>query len=161
MKIKHYPAFMKSAQAFAEQSKCTRLKVGCVIVKDGAIISTGWNGMLPGVEDDACEDSNNVTKSDCLHAERNAINKLARSTMSGEGSTVFVTHAPCRTCATDLLSIGVKEVVYESEYRSTDGLDVLKKNGVLVKKYPVEEGPYICVKLQPYPVPLGYPYVTI
>ena len=126
MKNKHIAAHMKSAFNYAECSTAKRLKVGCVIVKDGRIISIGYNGMPSGWTN-LCEDENFVTKPEVLHAEENAITKLARRTESGEGSTAFITHSPCLSCAKLLYSSGIVEVYYAHEYRNTDGIDFLKR----------------------------------
>ena len=117
---------MKSAFNYAECSTAERLKVGCVIVKDDRIISIGYNGMPSGWTN-ICEDGDFVTKQEVLHAEENAITKLARSTESGEGATVFTTHVPCISCAKLLYSSGIIGVYYTHPYRNTEGLDFLKK----------------------------------
>jgi dCMP deaminase len=124
MKRKHIIAHMKSAFNYAECSTAERLKVGCVIVKDHRIISIGYNGMPSGWSN-ICEDEDFVTKPEVLHAEENAITKLARSTESGEGATVFTTHVPCISCAKLLYSSGIIGVYYTHPYRNTEGLDFL------------------------------------
>ena len=126
MKDKHIAAHMKSAFNYAECSTAERLKVGCVIVKDDRIISIGYNGMPSGWSN-ICEDGDFVTKQEVLHAEENAITKLARSNESGDGATVFTTHAPCLSCAKLLYSSGIIGVYYTHPYRNTEGLDFLKK----------------------------------
>lgn len=130
-------AHMKSALNYADLSYCTRLKVGCLVVKDDRIISIGFNGTPKGW-DNVCEDENNNSHPYVLHAELNAIAKLAKSNESGEGSSVFVTHSPCYDCAKLLAQIGVKEVFYTEEYRTTDGIDFLKKCGITVEKLSVK-----------------------
>lgn len=143
MKIKHIHAHMKSAFNYAECSTAVRLQVGCVIVKDDRIISIGYNGM-PSGWDNCCEDSVFFqdgkqliepilkTKPEVLHAESNAIAKLARSPESGEGATAFITHAPCLDCAKLLYQAGICEVNYCHSYRLTDGIDFLKQCNIKV-----------------------------
>ena len=138
MKNKHIAAHMKSAFNYAECSTAERLKVGCVIVRDDRIISIGYNGMPSGWTN-VCEDEDFVTKPEVLHAEENAITKLARSTESGEGATAFITHAPCLSCAKMLYSAGVSEVVYSQSYRETGGVDFLEKCGIPVSQCLLEE----------------------
>ena len=143
MKIKHIHAHMKSAFNYAECSTAVSLQVGCVIVKDDRIISIGYNGM-PSGWDNKCETSviwdKGVqlaspilkTKPEVLHAESNAIAKLARSPESGEGATAFITHAPCLDCAKLLYQAGICEVNYCHSYRLTDGIDFLKQCNIKV-----------------------------
>jgi len=125
---------MKSAFNYAECSTAKRLKVGCVIVKDHRIISIGYNGMPSGWSN-ICEDEDFVTKPEVLHAEENAITKLARSTESGEGATVFTTHVPCISCAKLLYSSGIIGVYYTHPYRNTEGLDFLNNCNIKVNAY--------------------------
>ena len=134
MKRKHIIAHMKSAFNYAECSTAKRLKVGCVIVKDHRIISIGYNGMPSGWSN-ICEDEDFVTKPEVLHAEENAITKLARSTESGEGATVFTTHVPCISCAKLLYSSGIIGVYYTHPYRNTEGLDFLNNCNIKVNAY--------------------------
>jgi len=136
---------MKSAFNYAECSTAERLKVGCVLVKDDRIISIGYNGMPSGWSN-KCETLSfflhgkqlpsqvMITKSEVLHAEENAITKLARSTESGEGATAFITHAPCMSCAKLLHGSGIIEVFYANWYRDNSGLDFLKECGVKLTK---------------------------
>ena len=151
MKNKHIAAHMKSAFNYAECSTAEKLKVGCVLVKADRIISIGYNGMPAGWTNE-CEilsfytdDGKQlpsqvlVTKPEVLHAEENAITKLARSTESGEGATAFITHAPCLSCAKMLYSAGVSEVVYSQSYRETEGVDFLEKCGIPVSQCLLEE----------------------
>ena len=133
MKDKHKQAHMKSAFNYAECSTATRLQVGCVIVKDNRIISIGYNGMPSGWTNE-CETDNNVTKPEVLHAESNAICKLARSSENGTGATAFVTHQPCMDCAKLLYQSGITEVYYVHEYRLTHGVDFLEKCGIKVER---------------------------
>ena len=134
MKNKHIAAHMKSAFNYAECSTAGRLKVGCVIVKDHRIISIGYNGMPSGWSN-ICEDGDFVTKPEVLHAEENAITKLARSTESGEGAIAFITHVPCLSCAKLLYSSGIIGVYYTHPYRNTGGLDFLNDCNIKVNAY--------------------------
>jgi len=138
MKPKHIKAHMKAAHAYAECSTAERLKVGCVLVKDHRIISIGYNGM-PSEWTNVCEDESGKTKPEVIHAEANAVAKLARSNESGEGSVAFITHAPCLSCAKMLYSAGVIEVVYADPYKSKDGLQFLEKCGIKVSQLYFEE----------------------
>jgi dCMP deaminase len=135
MKSKFVAAYMDVAQRFADLSSAVRLKVGAIIVKDDRIVSIGYNGM-PSGWDNCCEDQVwNVhdgscelkTKPEVLHAEMNALMKLARSNESGDGAAMFVTHAPCIDCAKGIYQAGVVEVYYKYSYRNTAGLDFLQK----------------------------------
>ncbi|WP_018234301.1 deoxycytidylate deaminase [Thioalkalivibrio thiocyanodenitrificans] len=132
MKIKHLCAYMQTAHVFAELSSCTRLKVGCVVVNtQHRIISIGYNGTPPGW-DNGCEDADNNTLPDVLHAEENAFDKLAGSTESGAGAKVFTTHSPCLGCAKRIAGAGVAELYFANHYRDTKGLDYLCRRGVRV-----------------------------
>lgn len=141
MKQKHIEAYMKTAEVFAECSTATRLHVGAIIVKDERIISIGYNG-TPSGWDNNCEDIkvNNdgdyvtVTKPEVLHAETNAIAKLAKFNGSGSGSVLFVTHAPCIDCAKLVFQAGISSVFYRNSYRDHDGVDFLNKAGVKVEQ---------------------------
>ena len=117
------------ARIWAENSYCTRRKVGALVVKDKMIISDGYNGTPSGFEN-VCEDENGMTKSYVLHAEANAITKLARSSNNSDGATLYVTASPCIECAKLIIQAGIKRVVYGEKYRLTDGLDLLKQAGV-------------------------------
>ena len=138
MKPKHIKAHMKAAYAYAECSTAEKLKVGCVLVKDHRIISIGYNGM-PSEWTNVCEDESGKTKPEVIHAEANAVAKLARSNESGEGSVAFITHAPCLSCAKMLYSAGVSEVVYSQSYRETVGVDFLVRCEIPVSQYFLEE----------------------
>lgn len=140
MKQKFIDAYMKTAETFAGLSSAVRLHVGAIIVKDDRIISIGYNGM-PSGWDNTCEDDFGldfkgnrtlVTKPEVLHAETNAIAKLAKSTESGNGATLFVTHAPCLDCAKLVFQSGINSVYYRNSYRSDTGLQFLEKAGVQV-----------------------------
>ena len=119
------------ARIWAENSYCERRKVGALVVKDKTIISDGYNGTPCGFEN-KCEDSNNVTHPYVLHAEANAITKLARSSNNSDGSTLYVTASPCIECAKLIIQAGIKKVVYAEKYRLTDGIDLLRQAGVEV-----------------------------
>ena len=123
---------MDVAESFAKLSSAVRLQVGAIVVKDDRIISIGYNGM-PSGWDNCCEDDNK-TKAEVLHAETNAIAKLAKSSESGCGATMFVTHAPCIDCAKLVYQSGIDTVYYKNDYRSTQGLEFLTKSNVDVIK---------------------------
>lgn len=114
------------AFVWAENSYCERRKVGALIVKDRMIISDGYNGTPSGFEN-VCEDENNDTKPYVLHAEANAITKVAKSHNSSEGATLYITDSPCIECAKLIIQAGIKRVVYSRKYRITDGLDLLDR----------------------------------
>ena len=123
--------YLKMAQIWAENSYCKRRQVGALVVKDQMIISDGYNGTPSGFEN-VCEDDNNVTLPYVLHAEANAITKLARSSNNSEGSTLYITDSPCIECAKLIIQAGIKRVVYAREYRLTDGADLLRQAGIEV-----------------------------
>ena len=140
MKDKFKQAYMDVAERFAQLSTAERLQVGAIVVKDDRIISIGYNGM-PSGWDNICEDeveednvTRLVTKTEVLHAETNAISKLARSVESGEGATIFVTHTPCIDCAKMVYQAGISTIYYKNDYRSAGGLEFLKKCGLEVEK---------------------------
>jgi dCMP deaminase len=141
MKQKFRNAYMKTAETFAELSSARRLHVGAIVVKDDRIISIGYNGM-PSGWDNNCEIEitqpigrvDLVTKPEVLHAETNAIAKLAKSTESGLGATLFVTHAPCLDCAKLVYQSGINTVYYRNSYRDENGIQFLQKAGVWVEK---------------------------
>ena len=118
--------YLRMARIWAENSYCVRRKVGALVVKDKMIISDGYNGTPSGFEN-VCEDDNNVTKPYVLHAEANAITKLARSSNNSDGSTLYVTAAPCIECSKLIIQSGIKRVVYGEKYRLEEGLDLLRK----------------------------------
>lgn len=137
MKEKFKRAYMQTAQTFAKLSSAQRLHVGAIIVKDDRIISIGYNGMPSGwsnVCEDVHEDGSLKTKPEVLHAETNAIAKLAKSTESGDGADLFVTHSPCIECAKLIYQSGIKSVYYNVEYRDEAGINFLKASGVYVEK---------------------------
>lgn len=131
-KIQFDKRYMRMAQIWAENSYCERRKVGALIVKDKMIISDGYNGTPSGFEN-VCEDENNRTKPYVLHAEANAITKVARSSNSSEGSTLYVTSSPCIECAKLIIQAGIRRVVYAEEYHTLDGVELLKRAGVEVE----------------------------
>ena len=120
--------YLQMARIWAQNSYCQRRQVGALVV-DGMIISDGYNGTPSGFEN-VCEDENNVTKPYVLHAEANAITKLARSSNNSDGSTIYITASPCIECAKLIIQAGIKRVVYGEQYRLTDGIDLLKRAGI-------------------------------
>ena len=126
-------SYIDMASIWARNSYCKRLQVGALIVKDRMIISDGYNGTPSGFEN-VCEDENGVTKPYVLHAEANAITKVAKSGNSSAGATLYVTASPCLECSKLIIQSGIKRVVYRDEYRLTDGIDLLRKAGVEVEK---------------------------
>lgn len=148
MKEKFIDYYMKMAELTSELSYARRLKVGAVIVKSQQVIGTGYNG-TPSGWDNNCEDETVElysgyegaihrtvlkTKPEVLHSEMNALMKVARSTESSEGATLFCTHEPCIDCAKAIYQAGIKEVFYRNQYRSSDGINFLQKSGIIVKK---------------------------
>ena len=123
--------YLRMAKIWAENSYCQRRKVGALVVKDKMIISDGYNGTPSGFENQ-CEDENNLTKPYVLHAEANAITKLARSGNNSDGSTLYVTSSPCIECAKLIIQAGIKRVVYAEKYRLEDGIDLLKRANIEV-----------------------------
>ena len=123
--------YLRMARIWAENSYCERRKVGALVVKDKMIISDGYNGTPSGFEN-VCEDENNITKPYVLHAEANAITKLARSSNNSDGSTLYVTASPCIECSKLIIQAGIKRVVYGEKYRLEDGINRLKKANVEV-----------------------------
>ena len=121
--------YMRMARIWAENSYCLRRKVGALLVKDKMIISDGYNGTPSGFEN-ICEDENDHTKPYVLHAEANAITKVARSNNSSEGATLYVTSSPCIECAKLIIQAGIRRVVFAEYYRDTDGIDLLNRAGI-------------------------------
>ena len=154
MKEKFKQAFMDTARRFAELSHARRLKVGAIVVNDDRIISIGYNGM-PAGWDNNCEEhpkivnqqtyaieedkTRLVTRQEVLHAERNALDKLARNGGGGSGSYMFSTHSPCLECAKSIYGAGITEFFYSEDYRSTDGIDFLKNCGVKIEKISTDD----------------------
>lgn len=123
--------YMRMAAVWAENSYCRRRQVGALIVKEKMIISDGYNG-TPGGFENVCEDENNITKPYVLHAEANAITKIARSHNSSEGATLYVTASPCIECAKLIVQAGISRVVYGEKYRLEDGIKLLRRAGIEV-----------------------------
>ena len=142
MKQKFLDAYMDVAHRFAKLSSAKRLQVGAIIVKDDRIISIGYNGMPAGWTNE-CENVTQhsddtislKTKDEVIHAEANAIAKLAKSPESGVGSMLFLTHSPCMQCAKQIYTAGIEEVIYKEEYRDCSGVEFLRKCGIKVTKY--------------------------
>lgn len=132
--------YLRMARIWAENSYCKRRQVGALVVKDKMIISDGYNGTPSGFEN-VCED-NNVTKPYVLHAEANAITKLARSSNNSEGSTLYVTASPCIECAKLIIQSGIKRVVYAEKYRLDDGIKLMQRAGIKVECLNPDEKTY-------------------
>lgn len=126
-------AYLKMAQEWAQLSHCERKKVGALIVKDRMIISDGFNGTPTGFEN-PCEDEQNYTKWYVLHAEANAITKVASSPASAHGATLYITLSPCKECSKLIHQVGITKVIYMNEYKDRSGLDFLIKAGVEVRQ---------------------------
>ena len=127
-------SYLDMAAVWAKNSYCERRQVGAILVKDRMIISDGYNGTPSGFEN-VCEDENGVTKPYVLHAEANAITKVARSGNSSEGATLYITDSPCMECAKLIIQSGITRVVYAREYRIIDGVDLLRRAGIQVDKF--------------------------
>lgn len=121
--------YLRMAAIWAENSYCIRRKVGALIVKNKMIISDGYNGTPTGFEN-ICEDEEGKTKAYVLHAEANAITKVAKTNQSSEGATLYITASPCIECAKLIIQAGIQKVVYGDQYRSVEGLDLLRRAGV-------------------------------
>ena len=130
--------YMRMARIWAENSYCKRHRVGALIVKDKMIISDGYNGTPSGFEN-VCEDENNVTKPYVLHAEANAITKIARSGNNSDGATLYVTTSPCIECAKLIIQAGIRRVIYGEKYRIEDGINLLKRANIDVEYVSVDE----------------------
>lgn len=133
MSRKFDASYLEMAEVWAANSYCKRRKVGALLVKDRMIISDGYNGTPSGFEN-VCEDEDGVTKAYVLHAEANAITKVAQSGNSSAGATLYVTASPCMECAKLIIQAGIRRVVYRDAYRLTDGVDLLKRAGIEVEK---------------------------
>ena len=129
--------YMKMAQIWAENSYCTRRKVGALLVKNQMIISDGFNGTPSGFPNQ-CEDDNNTSLPYVLHAEANAITKVARSNNSSDGATLYITDSPCIECAKLIIQAGIKRVVFGRQYRLTDGIELLRRANIEVEHLPTE-----------------------
>ena len=123
--------YLRMARVWAENSYCQRRQVGALVVKEKMIISDGYNGTPSGFEN-ICEDDEGLTKPYVLHAEANAITKLARSSNNSDGATIYITASPCIECAKLIIQAGIKRVVYGEKYRLTDGIELLERAGIEV-----------------------------
>lgn len=132
-------AYLKMAEVFSETSEATRLKVGCLIVRDRQIISLGINGTPTGWYTNICEDDEGNTAWFTKHAEVQALNKLRKSTENSVGADLFVTHSPCKMCCLDIIDSGIKRVIYKTEYRDTSGLNILRDHGIIVEQLNVDD----------------------
>ena len=130
--------YLKMAMIWAQNSYCKRRQVGALLIKDKMIISDGYNGTPSGFENN-CEDENNHTFPYVLHAEANAITKVAKSNNSSEGATLYVTSSPCLECSKLIIQAGIKRVVFYDNYRLEDGIDLLKKSHIAVVQIDLEE----------------------
>ncbi|MGB0165843.1 MAG: deoxycytidylate deaminase, partial [Luteibaculum sp.] len=126
-------AYLRMAEVWGELSHCRRKKVGALIVKDGMIISDGFNGTPSGFPND-CEDENYETHWYVLHAEANAITKVAKSTNNAKNATLYITLSPCMECCKLILQTGIKRVVYSRQYRNVVGLEILREAGIIIKQ---------------------------
>lgn len=131
-------AYLRMAHEWGKLSHCKRKQVGSIIVKNGMIISDGYNGAPSGF-DNCCEDDEGATHWYVLHAEANAISKVARSTNNAQDSTLYLTMSPCRDCCKMILQVGIKRVVYSSQYRDNLGLDLLRTAGIELAYIPLPE----------------------
>ncbi|MCH5239536.1 MAG: dCMP deaminase family protein [Muribaculaceae bacterium] len=130
--------YLRMASIWSENSYCRRRQVGALLVKDKMIISDGYNGTPSGFPN-ICEDDDNRTLPYVLHAEANAITKVAKSNNSSEGSTLYVTDSPCIECAKLIIQAGIKRVVYSRKYRLTDGVDLMKTAGINIEYIPITD----------------------
>ncbi|MGM9753761.1 MAG: deoxycytidylate deaminase [Candidatus Cryptobacteroides sp.] len=131
-------SYLEMARVWAHNSYCKRRQVGALLVKDRMIISDGYNGTPSGFEN-VCEDENGITKPYVLHAEANAISKVAKSGNSSQGATLYVTASPCMECAKLIIQAGIKRVVYLDEYRILDGVELLRRAGIECEHYKEDE----------------------
>ncbi len=129
--------YLHMAYIWAENSYCSRRQVGALLVKDKMIISDGYNGTPSGLEN-CCEDAEGKTKPYVLHAEANAITKVAKSNNSSQDATLYVTTSPCMECSKLIIQAGIKRVVYAEKYRMTDGLELLKQVGIDVQQITIK-----------------------
>lgn len=136
--LKYDLAYLKMAREWGKLSHCKRKQVGALIVKERMIISDGFNGTPSGF-DNCCEDDEGKTKWEVLHAEANAILKVASSTQSAKGATLYITLSPCTQCSKLIHQAGIKRVVYAKAYRDASGLEFLEKAGVVIKNLPYEQ----------------------
>lgn len=124
--------YLRMARIWAENSYCVRRQVGALLVKDGSIISDGFNGTPSGFEN-ICEDEEGKTKAYVMHAEANAITKVAKSSNNSNGATIYITTAPCIECAKLIIQAGIKRVVFSEMYRYSDGINLLERAGIVVE----------------------------
>ncbi len=136
-KQKYHKLYMDLAYRISQMSHCERYKVGCIIVKDTQIISMGWNGM-PSGEDNCCEDKDGNTLNNVIHAEQNAIIKLAASSETSVKSVIYSTLAPCLSCAKLIVGAKISTVIYDTNYRTNDGLDYLNKHGIQTHQFNIQ-----------------------
>ena len=136
--VKFDISFLNIARLWSQNSHAKRRKTGCLIVKNYSIISDGYNGTPIGM-DNNCEDENGETKWHVLHAETNAISKLAKSNQSSDGATLYTTFSPCKNCAKLILQSGIVRVVYMDEHSDTDGLVLLAKAGIQISRYQLDD----------------------
>ena len=148
MKTKYVSALMDMCVRFGQTSEANRLKVGCLIEKNGSVIALGVNGQPPGWFFEECEDEQGNTRPTVRHAEDAALQKLYLSTETSEGATMFVSHAPCLSCSIKIVAAKIDKVYYRYDYRSAEGLDFLKARGVEVEKFEEENEGCICI--EPY-----------
>ena len=127
-------AYLEMAEAFSKTSVAERLKVGCVIVRDGQPISLGINGTPSGWYTNNCEDENGETSWFTKHAEVQALNKLRKSTESSVGADMYITHSPCKMCCLDIIDAGITRVVFKQDYRDMSGVQLLKQHGIIVEQ---------------------------
>ncbi|MCA1752193.1 MAG: cytidine/deoxycytidylate deaminase family protein [Cryomorphaceae bacterium] len=136
--LRYDRAYLRMAHEWSRLSHCTRKKVGAIIVKNGMIISDGYNGTPSGFDND-CEDEAGATLWYVLHAEANAISKVARSTNNAQDSTLYLTLSPCKDCSKMVLQVGIKRVVCSNLYKDGEGLQLLRDAGIQVEHIPLEE----------------------
>ncbi len=134
MKDKYISALLDMAERFGQTSTATRLKVGALLYKNDAVISLGVNGQPPGWKTENCESENGTTLPTVRHAEEACLEKLWNSSETAKGAIMFISHSPCARCAIKMLTAGIDTVYYLHEYRSTEGIDYLRNNGVKVIK---------------------------
>lgn len=127
-------AYLNMAKTWSELSYCNRKQVGALMVKDGTIISDGYNGTPSKFKENVCEDDGGSTHWFVLHAEANAILKCAKNGISSNGATLYQTYSPCKECSKLIIQSGISRLVYIDEYRDTDGLELLKESGILVEQ---------------------------
>lgn len=130
---KYDTAMLQTAETFAKQSQCKRKQVGAVLARDGRILATGYNGTLPGKPND-CECTDGTTSEFVLHAEQNLISYCARKGIPTEGTTLYITHSPCKTCSKLIAAVGITSVIFQDYYKDTDGIEFLQECGISITK---------------------------